>query len=150
MLIINPEAQEPKQSIYFHSDPLVELVASLHVIGDPEHHEHCESWAIKAISHIGKTLRSEIVYFATNYSQWLFIMDIVTGIACDNWKNEGDDPGSDIKGSIRKFSEINDFDFAYMFLGLSAFHIERAVLEKWVADPDRISTAELAPVTVFI
>ena len=149
MIIINHETENTGKLFYFHSNALVELVASLHVYGDPKHHKQSENWVKKINNHIGDTLRSEILYFADNYHYWLFIMDTVTGIACsENDSKSFDDNG--IEEMIKKYSEINDFDFAYVFLCLSALNIEKSYLEKWIKNPDKISKEELSPLTPLI
>ncbi len=147
MLIVKEnQGFEPKNQFYFHKNPLVEMVASLHVLSDPAHHCHCEKWVHLVNAKIGKKLRSEIGYFATNYFQWMFIMDIVTGIACDYEDTDGDD----VYKYIRRINDLDDLEFSYLFLDMGALRVPKQVFEKWIKKPETIDDEIIKPVLPFI
>ncbi len=151
MLLVNAEniTKKTEQEICFHCNPLVELVASLHVLSNPDHHEACQSWIMKMNSILDKGLRAEINYFATNYAQWLFIMDIVTRVACEKERSYVEE-SRDFEYYLRKFEELCDEDFAYAFLSMAAFRLSRETLREWMKDPDAISKEKLQKIERYI
>lgn len=138
MPIVEKTKSKSKMEAVFFCSPLVEMAASLHVLSDPSHHENCIHWAVNLRKELSKELLKEIDYFSDMYSQWDFIMDVMTEAA-----GQRDD---DMEAGLERIEKMDDLEFSYYFLGLSAIDCEKKFLndlQEWMKSPERLTLQDL-------
>lgn len=123
----------------------VSMIASLHVMANPQHHPVTSAFVMRKYRSLPDDLREEIDYFARHYSEWSFISDVMMELA-GKWYTER----LSFQESIRLMNEMPDEEFAYIFLGLSAFDYDIETLRKWMADPDSMTDEELGIQKLFL
>ncbi len=138
MPIIN-ESLKAEIDIEFLCSPGYEMVESLHVIGNPEHHTGCFHWAKATIKELPKWLYEEIIFFYNNYREWLLIADIWTltpGVAMkvDTLEN--------VEKGVNEVINMREPYFTYLFLGLSTTNIKPERANEWIGHPEKIDEEE--------
>ncbi|SKC39336.1 ArsR/SmtB family transcription factor [Maledivibacter halophilus] len=121
--------------IKFYCSPIVEMVASLHVLADARHHINCFNWANEVKQKLNHGEKSEIEYFAIHYNQWAFIMDIMTEIASED--------NDDVYKDLETIKNMKHIDFAYLFLGFSAMYYDKKILIDWIAEPEKLTEKDI-------
>ena len=120
------------------------MLASLHVMSDPDHHLSCSDWAKRKYAALSQTLKEEIDFFGSEYAKWYFIIDI----AADVTGEIGPDAGA-VPMLVEGIREMDLEQFAYLFLGLSAFDFDREELRKWIEWPDGVTKPALREQAAF-
>lgn len=131
--------------ISFLYSPAQELVISLNVMSEPTHHLKTRDWARKKYEGLSEPLRREIDFFGNNYADWLFIIDVISTIAERAYPDR-----LTVQEAAERMMEMDDYEFSYIFLGLSAFDYEPDLLRKWMADPESVTEEELGVQTAFL
>jgi DNA-binding transcriptional ArsR family regulator len=72
--MILTERQEGSLTIEFIYSPFFEMICSLHVLTKPEHHLGHLNWAEGMLAKLPQPLHDDILYFGTNFSEWLGVM----------------------------------------------------------------------------
>lgn len=123
---------------FIHSATL-EMVKSIHVIADPSHHVYCRDWA-KTVEHrLSDRLREEIYFFAEQYGQWNFVMDLVAEVAYHR-----SDP-NDLSAVLERIQKMNRLTFAVFFLGSSPNKADVEKIRKLVANPELAESSKDIP-----
>ena len=131
--------------IFFFYSPANELVSSLSVMADMPRHIQTRDWARKKYEALPVPLREEIDFFSRNYADWLFITDILLTIGERAYPQE-----LTVEETIEQMMGMDDEEFAYIFLGLSAFEYDIDELRKWMADPDCVTEEALGVQANFL
>lgn len=120
-----------------YSAPLEELFI-LNALVEPENHSYCNAWAKKTFSSLSDPLKKEILFFSNHYAKWIFITDVVEKLSSSI-------PSEDctIETITKELKVMNLLDFAYVFLGFSAFGYDKKMIEAWFKNPDSISEEDL-------
>ena len=114
---------------FVHSASL-EMVKSIHVASDPEHHVFCNDWVKLIDGRMSKKLESELKFFSDRYRQWDFIMDLVAEMAY--YQNDA----NDLEKILQKIENMNDIVFSVFFLGMSSCSPDPAQIKSFLSDPD--------------
>lgn len=122
---------------FIHSASL-EMVKSIHVVADPDHHIYCSEWAKTANARLTEELKDEIRFFAERYVQWTFVMDLVGELA---YYSGGAD---DLDLILAKIERMKPVTFSVFFLGLSAYNPEPARIQYFLAHPEQAGNEALA------
>ncbi|MBR0171602.1 MAG: winged helix-turn-helix transcriptional regulator [Lachnospiraceae bacterium] len=131
--------------IEFTYSAAVNLTGSLHVLSNPQHHSTTSDFLMQAYEVLSEDLRKEIRFFGDNYSEWSFISDIYMHIAADNHEKR-----LSFTESLDLADRMSDEDFAYIFLGLAAFHYDRELLRQWMRDPSVVTDETLGVQKQFL
>jgi DNA-binding transcriptional ArsR family regulator len=102
------ENMEGNLKIEFIYSPLFEMLCSLHVLTNPEHHMERVKWARKLKGVMDSRLYDEIMYFGRNFSEYLTVMDFERHTEAFNDLN--------VMTAIEAISEIKADDFLYVML----------------------------------
>ncbi|WP_165445397.1 ArsR/SmtB family transcription factor [Bacilliculturomica massiliensis] len=138
MRVIQRSEDRTNLKCSFVCNEAIEMLASLHVMADPDHHPACSDWAKRKYSLLSPKLKEEIDFFGSVYAKWYFIMDIAADVTSDVSSEEG--TVEILVDSIRKMEQE---EFAYLFLGLPAFEFDREELRKWIEWPDAVTKPAL-------
>ncbi|MEA4849268.1 MAG: metalloregulator ArsR/SmtB family transcription factor [Clostridiaceae bacterium] len=134
MPIINNQNSATEWNCTFYYSAPLEMLASLHVMADPDHHLSCRDWARRKYQALSGNLKKEIDFFSQNYAQWLFIMDIASELSNEE---------NNVSDMVKRIEKLDNVDFAYVFLGLEAFNFDKCLLESWFKDPDSVTKEDL-------
>jgi len=134
MPIINSQNNATELNCTFYYAAPLEMLASLHVMADPDHHLSCRDWAKRKYEALSEELRKEIDFFSHNYAQWLFIMDLASELTYEE---------RSISDMVKRIEKLDNIDFAYVFLGLEAFDFDKSLLECWFKNPDNVTEEDL-------
>lgn len=138
MLITNIETNTPVKIKYICS-PAVEMVSSLHVLADPEHHPECITWSQYTQRKMSRELKRDLSLFSDNYNQWALIMDLVNSIETKNTHSMED--------FFKQLINLDVTEFAYWFLsGLIDINRVRELL----LSPETICQDDLIEIKYFI
>lgn len=97
-----------QKHVLIEYSPFLEMVASLHVLMNPEHHLARLSWAQEARSHLSSALIPSLDYLGQASNDWLNLYDLhVLGHFHENSVEEG----------IEKLQAVNEQLFVYCLLG---------------------------------
>ena len=138
--IANDKTAPLRERMGFFISPAVEMVASLHVLSDPYHHDNTLEWALKAHQKLSAPLKKELDFFSVHYNEYSFVMDIVSSVV-----ERDDEPLDEI---IRKIDEMSMVDFALMFFGTTM--LESEDVETWLNDPSTMDITKLARLAYYI
>ena len=119
MPIINKNSNR-NVNIHFLCSQTVELIASLHVISESQHHTSCSNWYQRVSISLDVDLLDEITSFGKRYNQWSFIMDIADFFATE-------DDCNDFEKSYKLIRDMNIIDFSYIFLGATLIDSKETV-----------------------
>lgn len=121
---------------FVHSATL-EMVKSIHVASDPEHHIFCADWAKSISGRLSKKLETELRFFADRYRQWDFVMDLVAELAY--YRSDA----NDLEPILEKIERMGPITFSVFFLGMSAYGADPALIKSFIAEPDTASGSKL-------
>jgi DNA-binding transcriptional ArsR family regulator len=115
------EYSESNWKVEFIYSPYFEMLCSIHVITKPEHHLSRLNWYREIRERIDPELYEEIMYFGSNYYEWLTAMDFKKAVHVVN--------DLDVIASLDCIAEIDTVDFIYTILrgNLSREDIERYI-----------------------
>lgn len=99
---------EDNLNIEFFYSPYFEMLCSLHVITKPEHHLSRLNWCRELVDRMDSELYEEIMYFGSNYYEWMSAMDYKSVIYTTN--------DLDVIASLDAISELNTVNFIYILL----------------------------------
>lgn len=102
------EKVQENLKVEFIYSPLFEMLSSLHVLTNPEHHMERLKWARELKAEMEQGLYDEIMYFGRNFHEWLTVMDFETHTEAFN--------DLSIITAIDSISEIGINDFVYTML----------------------------------
>lgn len=150
MIISKNIAKMPQSTPYdinctiSYSAPLEQLFC-LNALVDPESHPDCKFWAKDRFSHLSKELQDEVMFFAKHYAKWIFATDVVEHLSV------GLTPAECTIANISKLiKEMDPIEFAYIFLGFSAFDHSKTRLADWFADPKSFKPEDLGEQRFFL
>lgn len=121
---------------FVHSATL-EMVKSIHVASDPEHHIFCDDWVKSISGRLSKKLESELRFFADRYRQWNFVMDLVAELAY--YRSDA----NDLEPILEKIEKMGPVTFSVFFLGMSACGAEPELIKSFIAQPDTAASSKL-------
>lgn len=136
MIIRRSETKADFRCIFICNENL-EMLNSLHIMSDPNHHITCADWIKKKHEALRPELQKQIDDFGRKYAGWSFIADIVSNIVIYSDKDN-----LSVPEMLSEMKKIPANEFAYQFLGLSAFQFDRSELNQWIENPE-IVTASL-------
>lgn len=125
----------------------LELTCSLHVISDPYHHVNCIDWYDTCMISLEKRLVRKIVDFGERFANWTLIMDLV-----DNFTkppSSGSCFYDDFPNFIKRFQELPQEEFAYIFLGETLIG-DRQIIETLMKSPEKLDQYPLGDVYKYI
>mgnify|MGYP001095595942 CR=1 FL=1 len=96
----------PIRAIYA---PAKEMLASLHVLADPEHHVQSREWARRTAGSLSPRLREELNYLGKTFNQWLNAADLITA--------QGEGMTRSVPEVLDAIRGMNDGRFLYLILG---------------------------------
>lgn len=125
--------------IKYICSPIVEMVSSLHVLADCEHHVECITWSKYVESKMSKELKRDLKLFSDNYNQWVLIMDLVNSIETKNTHSMED--------FFQQLINLDVSEFAYWFL--SGF-IDINRIKELLLNPENMCESDLVDIKYFI
>jgi DNA-binding transcriptional ArsR family regulator len=131
------EYSESNWNIEFIYSPYFEMLCSLHVIYKPEHHLSRLNWYREIRERLDEELYEEIMYFGSNYYEWLPAMDFKNVLRSVN--------DFDVVGSLDLIAEMDNVDFIHTVLRGDLNKEEIAVYIKkasYKGDPNKISEVQ--------
>lgn len=131
--------------VFFFYSPVQELMTSLHVMSNPAHHPTTRDWAKHKYQSLSEDLRREIDFFGEQYADWFFIIDVMLTIAERAYPEK-----LTVEEAVDRMMEMDNYEFANIFLGLSAFEYSPNLLKKWIENPESITDEELGVQTHFL
>lgn len=134
-----------QMKIFFFYSPVQELMTSLHVISNPAHHPTTRDWARHKYQSLSEDLRREIDFFGEQYADWFFIIDVMLTIAERAYPDQ-----LSVEEAVDRMMNMDSFEFANIFLGLSAFEYSPELLERWIKNPESITDEELGVQSHFL
>lgn len=149
MIISKRNREMPSKSPYdvkctvSYSAPLEELF-SLNTLVEPAAHPDCESWARNRFANLSRELQDDILFFSDHYAKWIFATDVVEYVSVS--LSPSDCTVERIASFIKKMSPV---DFAYIFLGFSAFHHDKSRIQFWYEHPEAITAEALGEQQAF-
>lgn len=114
---------------FIHSATL-EMVKSIHVVADPEHHVFCREWAKRIDQRLSSGVKEEIQFFAEKYGQWHYVMDLVAELA---YYRSG---ANDLEVILEKIRKMNKLTFAVFFLGGSPHKSDVKSIRELMENPE--------------
>lgn len=126
-----------------YSAPLEQLFC-LSALLEPEFHHDCDNWAKKKFLSLSPELRKEINFFSNHYAKWIFITDLVEHLSIN--LEESEKTPEKIAEMIKRMDSL---DFAYIFLGFSAFGYDKSIIKKWYDNPNTLKQEDLGMQTSF-
>lgn len=133
MIIRRSETKADFKCTFICNESL-EMLNSLHVMSDPDHHITCADWIKRKHAALRPELQAQIDDFGRKYAGWSFISDIVSNIVISSDKDN-----LSVEEMLSQMEEMPSNEFAYQFLGLSAFQFDRQELNKWIEAPDSVT-----------
>lgn len=116
-----------------YSAPLEQFFC-LSALLEPDLHKDCCTWARKKFSSLSTELKKEIIFFSSHYAKWIFITDIIEYLTIGI-----DDPEGTPEKVAEDIKNMDSVDFAYIFLGFSAFGYDKSLIRKWQEDPETVT-----------
>ncbi len=142
MAIVNSK-NNLRKKIKYISNPAIEMVASLHVLSEPEHHVKRIEWAGRVVESLDDDLYEKIKFVGDKYNQWSYIMDVVE-VACHDC-NDTDD----VEAILLHIENMSDEEFVLYFLGETyVLTVERA--SGWLKNPSSIRSGNIKDMTLYI
>jgi DNA-binding transcriptional ArsR family regulator len=132
--------------VRFFCSATLELITSMHVLSDPEHHSSCPDWYEDVSGSISGKLLERIENFGEKYVNWSFAMDIIDYLIEDEADALMED---DFEIIMRRFENMEDELFVYIFLGetlLGTVEAARGLLR----NPDKLDSFDLSQIYPFI
>lgn len=142
--MVHTNEERSKLKCHFVYNEAIEMLASLHVMSAPDHHPACCDWAKRKYAGLSKGLQEEITYFSREYANWYFIMDIASEVTGELLPEEGS-----ARFLVDRIRSMDHESFAYLFLGLPAFHFDKDVLQSWMEQPEAVSREDLREQAAF-
>ncbi|MBO8127019.1 MAG: winged helix-turn-helix transcriptional regulator [Firmicutes bacterium] len=68
------------EKFFFKYSPAQEMVWSLHVLGDPSHHQELLDWALQVNSRLAGELAEEIRFFSEHFDQWGVFIELIEAV----------------------------------------------------------------------
>lgn len=143
-MILNEQDTNNIRINFFYSEA-EECLVSLHVMSNPEHHTAAKDWARNRYEMLSEELKHEIDFFGANYADWLFIMDIASYISQKNYPNR-----LTVEKLVQEITDMDDEQFAYLFLGFPAFDYDINIVRRWIKDPSAVNEKELGVQAQFL
>ena len=131
--------------VFFFYSPVQELLTSLHVMANPSHHLETRDWAFDRYQRLSGRLQSEISFFAENYADWNFIIDVMLTIAESSYPKK-----LTVEEALDAMMQMDDYEFAELFLGLTAFDYDPKLLKGWIQNPDTVTDEALGVQRQFL
>ncbi len=131
--------------IFFSFSPVQELLTSLHVMANPSHHLNTRNWAISKFQQLSPQLQKEISFFAANYADWHFIIDVMLSIVERAYPKK-----LTVEEAVDLMLTMDNFEFAELFLGLTVFDYEQSILKQWMHNPDSVTEEGLGMQSQFL
>lgn len=131
------EYNESNWQVEFIYSPYFEMLCSLHVIAKPEHHLSRLNWYREIRERMDPELYEEIMYFGSNYYEWLTAMDFKKVIYGVN--------DLDVIASLDCIGEMDNVDFIFAMLrgNLSREEIGRCINKaSYKSDSTKISEVQ--------
>lgn len=132
-------------SIDFTYSAAVNMLGSLHIMANPDHHPETTGFIRRKREALPEELRERIDAFGRDYSEWAFVSDIMMKISA---KDCGRRLAFD--ESLEKMFEMDQEEFAYVFLGLPAFDYDHGLLRGWMNDPATLTEESFGIQKLFI
>jgi DNA-binding transcriptional ArsR family regulator len=85
------------------------------------------------------------MYFGNHYANFSFIMDVMISLTIDAFPVQ-----LSVDGALERLQNMDDEEFAYIFLGLSAFDYDRSMLRDWIENPDTLTEETLGVQRQFL
>ena len=145
MAMINAKRILPGLKCHFTYAAPLEMLFSLNVLADPSSHPSSREWGKRKYAALSDSLREEIDFFSRNYANWFFITDVAIELMSSRQTED-----CTVEEMFRWIEEMDDRDFAYISLGLSAFGYSRDMLNRWFSDPDSVTEAEMGVQSRFL
>lgn len=138
---------KPEVGFRFVLSLTLEMIASLHVIADPEHHTNCSDWYRNVEQKLPDELLERIRRFGKSFVNWSFVLDLADiCIGMEGEEYEDEDDFEKITGRIQQMEEL---DFLYIFLGGTLMG-EKACAEKLKKAPEQFVNLISQEVFFFI
>lgn len=124
---------------------VLEMFFSLNALANPREHPDCGAWAESRFQRLSSSLQEEIMFFSDHYGQWIFATDVVENlIDCEL------SPECTVYEVSEKLLEMDRIEFAYIFLGFSAFAFDRKKIALWYETPSSVTSEDLGEQTAFL
>ncbi len=139
-----------ERKIILHKSQMVEAIAglrSLYLKSNEKLH------SIKDFDQKFEKLDDSVKYslqkYGQAYSGWLLIMDIATYISCRYYDRTGETYIS-FDEAIREYDNMDLVTYLYIFLGMPALGYEKEDAQRWLKDPETMSTKDVKTIGQYI
>lgn len=122
-----------------------EMMFSLSVLSNPTQFPIYTKWARRKFHSLSDNLKQEILFFSNNYANWIFITDVILELVKDSMAEE-----VNVEIIAEDLIKMDNIDFAYLFLGMSAFGYDKNMIRDWIRDPEQVSDALLGNQAKFL
>ncbi len=131
--------------VFFTYSAIQEMTISLHVMANPSHHLYTKDWAVNKFQNLSVDLQRDIQFFAENYADWFFVIDVVNSIVEKEYPRK-----MSVNDVLDEMMRMDEYLFAKLFLGLTVFEYDEKMLHRWMKEPDSVTEQELGAQSSFL